>query len=247
MSALLDQKEETINAIINERNAIEAERNSLKQQVDTLKQRCHSLPSTEMELSNEGQNSTELMVRLCEKEDLLQQFTTEIAEKVQEITNLHNVIKDLRDVNNEKNQIIDDLNRITSEKEWNLGEYRQWLSDANNKVDNLERELNDVRQREKSNKTELDRLTSEMDEKNAKISELHNKLAKLESEAINVQYGKETIPDEQLSSELSALREKLLHMEEYVQFQDEELRRLREVKLMKMARLRKCLEIMSII
>lgn len=47
--------------------------------------------------------------------------------------NLHNVIKDLRDVNNEKSRIIDDLNKLTNEKEWNLGEYRQWLTNANNK------------------------------------------------------------------------------------------------------------------
>ncbi len=34
---------------------------------------------------------------------------------------------------NEKNRIIDDLNRIRDEKEWNLGEHRQWLSDANDR------------------------------------------------------------------------------------------------------------------
>ncbi|CAG9533825.1 unnamed protein product [Cercopithifilaria johnstoni] len=225
MSTLLDQKEQIINAIINEKNAIAVERNSLEQQMNNLKQRCYTFG---IEPLNEGQSVTELMVRLCEKEDLLQQFTTQIAEKVQEIINLHDVIKDLRDVNNEKNRIIDDLNKMTSEKEWNLGEYRQWLTDANNKIDNLEVELNDVRKREKLNRIELDRLTNEIDEKNAKISQLHNKIAKMESEAINVQYEKEMISDEHCSLKLSALREKLLQMEEYVQFQDEELRRLKK-------------------
>ncbi|KAM3728086.1 Adventurous-gliding motility protein [Dirofilaria immitis] len=224
MSALLDKKEETINTIINEKNAIAVERNALEQQVVNLKQRCHSLSPLGLEATVEEQNATELMVRLCEKEDQLQQVTTEIAEKAQEITNLHNVIRDLRDVISEKNRIIDDLNRITSEKEWNLGEHRQWLTDANISLSNLEAELNDIREEAKSNKMEVAKLTSELDEKNEKISQLHNKIAKLESEAINVQYEKETLPDQNFEG----LREKLLHMEEYVQFQNEELQRLKK-------------------
>ncbi|VDO42897.1 unnamed protein product [Onchocerca flexuosa] len=175
MSTLLDQREATINAIINEKNAIAVERDALEQQVVNLKQRCHSFSPLGMEARAEDQNATELMVRLCEKEDQLQQVTTEIAEKAEEITNLHNVIKDLRDMINEKNRIIDDLNRITSEKEWNLGEHRQWLFDANNSMKNLEAELNSVREEVNSNKMELDRLTTELDEKNENISQLHNK------------------------------------------------------------------------
>ncbi|OZC08018.1 hypothetical protein X798_05014 [Onchocerca flexuosa] len=182
MSTLLDQREATINAIINEKNAIAVERDALEQQVVNLKQRCHSFSPLGMEARAEDQNATELMVRLCEKEDQLQQVTTEIAEKAEEITNLHNVIKDLRDMINEKNRIIDDLNRITSEKEWNLGEHRQWLFDANNRI------------------------------------------AKLESEAINMQYGKEISSNQ----DIEALQEKLSHMEEYVQFQNEELQQLKK-------------------
>uniref|UniRef100_A0A915Q4C3 AMP-activated protein kinase glycogen-binding domain-containing protein n=1 Tax=Setaria digitata TaxID=48799 RepID=A0A915Q4C3_9BILA len=231
MSLLLDEKEQTIKTITNEKNAIALERDALKEQVDNLKQRYISLSPfavNEAEVLKEDQNVTELMVRLCEKENQLQQITTEMTEKVQEITNLHNVIKDLRDVINEKNHIIDDLNRVTSEKEWNLGEYRQWLADANNKVNYLETELNNAQQKTKSNKMELDVLISEIDEKNAKISELHDRISKLESEAINVQYEKEMAPNEDFSLKLSTLREKLSSMEEYVQFQNEELERLKK-------------------
>lgn len=49
-------------------------------------------------------------------------------------------------------------------------------SSINFRIGDLEAELNNVRQEAKSNRIELDRLTSEMDEKNAKISQLHNKL-----------------------------------------------------------------------
>lgn len=34
---------------------------------------------------------------------------------------------------NEKNRIIDELNKIRDEKEWSLGEHRQWLADANSR------------------------------------------------------------------------------------------------------------------
>ncbi|VDN87333.1 unnamed protein product [Brugia pahangi] len=86
MSALLDKKEQTIDAIINEKKAIEVERNCLQQQVDNLKQQCHNLSPFATNISHKGENETELMIRLCEKDDQLQQFTTEIAEKVEEIT-----------------------------------------------------------------------------------------------------------------------------------------------------------------
>ncbi|VDK85683.1 unnamed protein product [Litomosoides sigmodontis] len=193
MSALLEQKERIIDAITQEKNAIAVESNSLEQQIDNLKHQCQTAPSF---ASNEGQNATELMVRLCERENLLQHLTTEIAEKMQEIVNLHNVIEDLRNVINEKNRIIDDLNKITSEKEWNLGEHRQWLTDANTKISILEAELNDARQREKTYKVELDRLANEIDEKNAKISQLHDKIAKMEEAAVNFELEKEMMSNE---------------------------------------------------
>uniref|UniRef100_A0A0M3J2S6 AAA_5 domain-containing protein n=1 Tax=Anisakis simplex TaxID=6269 RepID=A0A0M3J2S6_ANISI len=65
---------------------------------------------------------------------------------------------------NEKNRIIDDLNRIRDEKEWKLGEHRQWLEDANNRANGLEDAL-----RDKNN--ELDALHKEIDELKKTIPE----------------------------------------------------------------------------
>lgn len=34
---------------------------------------------------------------------------------------------------NEKNRIIDELNKLKADADWSLGEHRQWLNDANNR------------------------------------------------------------------------------------------------------------------
>lgn len=48
-------------------------------------------------------------------------------------SNLHSELDGLRQVINEKNAIIDDVNRQRDEARWSLGEHQQWLTDANNR------------------------------------------------------------------------------------------------------------------
>ncbi|VDM98598.1 unnamed protein product [Thelazia callipaeda] len=225
MAANHMEQQEIIDAIIVERKAITFERDILKHKVENLEQKCRE--STFCKVENE--NVKEMQMKLNEKENQLHQITFDMNEKEEEITNLHAVIKDLRDEINEKNCIIDDLNRITSEKEWSLGEHRQWLADANRKVGHMKCELNSIREQENSTNEQLIRLKNEIEEKNAKISELNDKCAKMVVQIAAFEQKKETIPNEDKVLELSALREKLCNAEEYVKFQAEQLEYLRQV------------------
>uniref|UniRef100_A0A915C2T1 TAR DNA-binding protein 43 N-terminal domain-containing protein n=1 Tax=Parascaris univalens TaxID=6257 RepID=A0A915C2T1_PARUN len=65
------------------------------------------------------------------------------APKVDEIDSMRTEVDRLVSEINEKNRIIDDLNKIKADQEWSLGEHRQWLADANNRASDLENTLKD--------------------------------------------------------------------------------------------------------
>uniref|UniRef100_A0A1I8EJA8 Uncharacterized protein n=1 Tax=Wuchereria bancrofti TaxID=6293 RepID=A0A1I8EJA8_WUCBA len=54
---------------------------------------------------------------------------------------LSSVVDCLQNELNGKNEFIKSLTKECNDKEWSLGEYRQWLHDSTNRIQNLEKEL----------------------------------------------------------------------------------------------------------
>uniref|UniRef100_A0A914S2K2 Uncharacterized protein n=1 Tax=Parascaris equorum TaxID=6256 RepID=A0A914S2K2_PAREQ len=102
----------------------------------------------------------------------------------------------------EKNRIIDDLNKIRDEKEWSLGEHRQWLADANSRASDLEGTL-------KARDTTIESLRKEIDDLKKVSEEMQHLEVRLQEAQ---QHVSEPGKDEELKTKLStiSLRRKMM-------------------------------------
>uniref|UniRef100_A0A915C1P0 TAR DNA-binding protein 43 N-terminal domain-containing protein n=1 Tax=Parascaris univalens TaxID=6257 RepID=A0A915C1P0_PARUN len=119
----------------------------------TLETPGAALPDESEEVVKLHDTIKDLQNRLLETEQ-----TLAAAPKSDDISGLRSEVDRLVNEINEKNRIIDDLNRIKADQEWSLGEHRQWLSDANNRVNELENAVKDKDELIGSLRNEVDEL-----------------------------------------------------------------------------------------
>ena len=93
-----------------------------------------------------------------ELEELLRQARDALADAptTAQIDDLNKTISVLHEDINQKNSIIDAVNKERDDARWSLGEHKQWLSESNNKVSDLENLLKDKDNELNSLRTELE-------------------------------------------------------------------------------------------
>ncbi|VDM25689.1 unnamed protein product [Toxocara canis] len=107
------------------------------------------------------------------------------AQKADDVNKLRAETDRLVNEINEKNRIIDELNKLKGEAEWSLGEHRQWLSDANNRANGLENTVKEKDEQIGALNKELDELRAvkvetPADALNEQIEQLQSKVQELE-------------------------------------------------------------------
>ena len=97
------------------------------------------------EMTEKGQGEEDLVKKVGELEELLRQTREALAEapSSEQVDGLNKVISELQAQLDEKNSVIDAVNKERDDARWSLGEHKQWLTESNNKVSDLENLLKD--------------------------------------------------------------------------------------------------------
>ncbi|KLT22864.1 hypothetical protein wVul_0067 [Wolbachia endosymbiont of Armadillidium vulgare str. wVulC] len=238
-SQQLDQK---LTKAEQETRELNEQRNHLQYRLDEAKQKNVELEKHNSDLQNElgeeKQKNVKLQIGLTQKDEKLENISTELQEKAQELESVHEEKKDLKTklevANAERRELINELSKLQNALV-HLEEERFHLKDD---LDQLRSDNESIKKSKEERISDLEKKLLSLQEENRMLSNRIIKQGKSEQEFMEAKqkieelekYNKEKQKNAKLQAELTQKNEKLANMSTELQGKAQELESVHEGK-----------------